>query len=298
MTDIPHYVLYGEENVSDPLNYFHIAALEQSLPKHNWEIHPHRHDNMHQLLIVTHGTVSTQINDQSRDEPGPCMLSIPPKEVHGFVHQANVRGYILTIAQPFLLGLFDDAERELFNQIFKDALVTRPSPDSYDTWQLEQLMPQLLNEFQTSNTGKSSMIGAYLKMLFILLYRSLKPEQKKPAAQDVRVSGYEQFTTLLEKHYREHWTLNQYADALNLSPGQLNRLCQHYTDQNALKIIHERVLTEAKRQLIYTQLSAKAVSYKLGFKDPGYFSRFFQRHVGMPPGKFKKQIREQRRQSQ
>jgi len=74
-------------------------------------------------------------------------------------------------------------------------------------------------------------------------------------------------------------------------------LCQHYSGQNALEIIHERLLTEAKRQLIYTQLSAKEIGYKLGFKDPGYFSRFFSRKSGIAPGKFKASIRQQRQSS-
>jgi len=46
MSDIPHYFLYGEAAPSNTLTYLHIASLEESLPKHNWEIHPHRHDKL------------------------------------------------------------------------------------------------------------------------------------------------------------------------------------------------------------------------------------------------------------
>jgi len=37
MSDIPHYFLYGEAASSNALTYLHIASLEESLPKHNWE---------------------------------------------------------------------------------------------------------------------------------------------------------------------------------------------------------------------------------------------------------------------
>lgn len=294
MSDIPHYFLYGEDASSGRLNDLHIASLEESLPKHNWEIHPHRHDNLHQLLIVEQGSVLAQVNERCREEQGPCILSIPPREVHGFVHQPDVKGYIITITQSFLLSLFSEAEREEFTHLFRTPLIARPEPDSRTAWTMGYIAPELLSEYKASEIGQPPMIGAYLKIIFILLYRCLKPEQKDTTQPDARIKSYEQFMVLLEDHYPEHWPVERYAAALNLTSSHLNRLCQHYSGQNALQIIHEQLLTEAKRQLIYTQLSAKEISYKLGFKDPGYFSRFFSRKCGVTPGKFKKQIREQR----
>ena len=293
MSDIPHYFLYGEATPSEFMEGLHIAFLEESLPKHNFEIHPHRHDNLHQLLIVEQGSVLAQINERCREETGPCILSIPPKEVHGFVHQPDVKGYIITISQSFLMQLFSETEREEFQFIFRTPLVARLEPDRHTVRAIEYLGPQLMSEFASKEVAQSSMIGAYLKVLFVLLRRSLKPESNEVHQQDERIAVYEQFMTLLEDHYLQHWSVDQYADVLGFSAGRLNRLCQRYSGQNAMQIIHERLLTEAKRQLIYTQLSSKEICYKLGFKDPGYFSRFFSRHTGITPGKYKKQVREQ-----
>ena len=66
MSDIPHYFLYGEAAPSEALSYVHIASLQESLPKHNWAIHPHRHGNLHQLLVVEQGSVLAEVNDKSR----------------------------------------------------------------------------------------------------------------------------------------------------------------------------------------------------------------------------------------
>ena len=301
MSDIPHYFLYGEAAPSGILHELHIATLQESLPKHNWAIHPHRHDILHQLLMVEQGSVLAQINERCREERGPCILSIPPREVHGFVHQHNVKGYIITITQSFLLNLFTETERETFNHLLRTPFIARPQPDSQTAWTLENIAPALLREYQASGTGQSAMIGAYLKILFVLLHRCLGDEQTaispNDSAQDARIKSYEQFIALMEDSYRHHWPVDRYADTLGLTSSQLNRLCQHYSGQNALQIIHERLITEAKRQLIYTQLSAKEIGYKLGFKDPGYFSRFFSRKCGLTPVRFKKQIREQRQQN-
>ena len=57
-------------------------------------------------------------------------------------------------------------------------------------------------------------------------------------------------------------------------------------------MIHDRLLLESKRNLVYTSMSVKEVSNLLGFSDPGYFARFFARHAGMPPSEFRASSRE------
>ncbi|MNE89947.1 Transcriptional activator NphR [compost metagenome] len=57
--------------------------------------------------------------------------------------------------------------------------------------------------------------------------------------------------------------------------------------QSALQIIHQRLLLEAKRNLIYTNMTVSQVSDSLGFSDPTYFSRFFRRLGGQSPKAFR-----------
>ncbi|MCO4785390.1 MAG: helix-turn-helix domain-containing protein, partial [Marinomonas atlantica] len=42
--------------------------------------------------------------------------------------------------------------------------------------------------------------------------------------------------------------------------------------------------------LIYTQKSVEQIAYDLGFKDPGYFSRFFKRCENITPGQYRQQL--------
>ena len=54
-----------------------------------------------------------------------------------------------------------------------------------------------------------------------------------------------------------------------------------------MALVHERLMVEAKRMLIYTPLSVAEVAYDLGFDDPAYFSRFFAEREGTPPSRFR-----------
>ena len=291
MTDVPHYFLYGETVPSDALDSIYIAALEESLPKHNWEIRPHRHDNLHQLLVIEDGQALINIREHSSEEKGHCILSIPPREVHGFVHHPGVRGFIVTIVESFLQGVFAESELKQFPFLFNESLLVRLDPESRASLDFEMIMRRIVWEYRNSRPGQIAVIGAYLKILFILLARSANLMQPVEHQYDAKIKLYDQFQSLLEAHYFEHWSVRDYAEAIGLTGGRLNRLCQRFTGQSALQIIHGRLITEAKRKLIYMDMAMNEVAYDLGFKDPAYFSRFFSKHCGEPPGKYKLRIR-------
>ena len=69
----------------------------------------------------------------------------------------------------------------------------------------------------------------------------------------------------------------QAAEALGLSVAHLNSLCRRLAGQSALQILHQRVLLEAKRELVYTSLTINQLADSLGFADPAYFSDVFAR---------------------
>ena len=52
-------------------------------------------------------------------------------------------------------------------------------------------------------------------------------------------------------------------------------------------LIRQRVLTEAKRALVFTGQPIHEVSYDLGFTDPSHFARFFRKQTGTTPQEFR-----------
>ena len=95
------------------------------------------------------------------------------------------------------------------------------------------------------------------------------------------------FRRLIETRFRDHWTVEQYADELGLSPARLNRLCNQLLGKTAKTLPHERLLLEIKRRLIYTRSTLDEIAWDLGFRDPAYFSRFFKRATGSTPGSYR-----------
>jgi AraC family transcriptional activator of pobA len=79
---------------------------------------------------------------------------------------------------------------------------------------------------------------------------------------------------------------------LNLTPGYLNDLVKQQSGKTAISHIHNRLVVEAKRRLLHTELSVKQIADALGFEDAAYFNRFFKRLTDATPMAYRQQIRE------
>jgi AraC family transcriptional activator of pobA len=75
---------------------------------------------------------------------------------------------------------------------------------------------------------------------------------------------------------------------LNVTSAKLRAACLEVTNKTPTRVLEERLLLEAKRNLTYTNMTVAQIAYYLGFADPAYFSRFFSKLAGESPAAFRK----------
>ena len=81
--------------------------------------------------------------------------------------------------------------------------------------------------------------------------------------------------------------MSDYARNLAVTPTHLSRVTRAATGLSASRLIEERIIREARRNLVYTNLPISTIAYELGYDDPAYFSRVFSRATGMSPRAFR-----------
>jgi AraC family transcriptional regulator, transcriptional activator of pobA len=79
-----------------------------------------------------------------------------------------------------------------------------------------------------------------------------------------------------------------YAALLNKSPKTIANLFTANSTKTPLQVIHERIITEGKRLLLYTDKSVKEIANELGFADLTHFSKFFKNQTNQSPTDFHK----------
>jgi AraC family transcriptional regulator, transcriptional activator of pobA len=99
----------------------------------------------------------------------------------------------------------------------------------------------------------------------------------------------ERLRRLVEQHFREQRLLQFYADRLAMTPERLNDHVKRAAGVTAGHLIRQRVLTEAKRQLVFTNQPIHEIAYDLAFSDPSHFARFFRKQTGTTPQAFREQ---------
>jgi AraC-like DNA-binding protein len=92
---------------------------------------------------------------------------------------------------------------------------------------------------------------------------------------------------LVEEHFKKYRKVADYAGLMHRSPKTIANIFAMQGEKSPLEIIHDRLLLEAKRLLLYTEKSSKEIGWELGFEDPSQFNRFFKKQITLPPREFR-----------
>ncbi|PKV49819.1 AraC-like DNA-binding protein [Aquimarina sp. MAR_2010_214] len=154
---------------------------------------------------------------------------------------------------------------------------------------LDQLHKVFLDELDTVDTIQAEMLRMLMARFIITTTRLIKQQSNYNNLGD-QVDLIRNFNILVDTHFRKEHAVGFYAQKLFKSPKTLSNNFAKF-EKSPLQIIHDRIILEAKRLLIYTDKSAKEIAYEIGFEDASHLSRMFKRHTSLSPSEFKKQLK-------
>lgn len=282
---LPTYSLYGEPQDAQGHEWLHCERIVDRGRIHDWEIRPHRHASLLQVLFVRRGT-GTALTDAAQHRlRGPCVVVVPPMTVHGFSFRPEIDGLVLTVAAQHVRHLLA-ASPALCAQVFALRVSALPREAART---VAQAVDAVRDGFHGPHRWRAMAVDAALLQLFVALGRLSDGEAAAAPAAQARASVHiERYTGLVEQRFRERLSVAQCARELAITPTQLNRVCQRACGQSALDVLHARVLLEAQRELAYTTMSVKQIGLGLGFDDAAYFTRFFERLTGHTPSDWRR----------
>ena len=143
-------------------------------------------------------------------------------------------------------------------------------------------------EFKNRDEVQLEMMKTVLKRFIIMCTRLAKLQYAGQLLNMTELDTVRHFSALVEKYFHTLHKVSDYADLMNKSPKTLSNVFHALGDKTPLKMIHERIILEAKKLLLYTDKSAKEISFELNFSDPVQFSRLFKNVTGITPVDFKK----------
>lgn len=217
------------------------------------------------------------------------MFFLSPGQVFSVESEKIKEAYRINFVRDFYCIQIHDKEVAcngvLFNNIYESPFV---SPCKKDTQKLDFILENLIEEFNNKETAQYDMLQSYLKQFIIHSVRIQKENHFLKEEKESKL--FKDFSILVDMHFKKLHTVTEYANRLGVSPKSLAKNFQKIGTNTPSDFIKNRIVLEAKRQLIYSTNSVKEIAFNLGFNDPAYFSRFFTKFTSKSPLQFKKEF--------
>ena len=274
---VPTFYLYGEPQRGVAEGFVHVESLDDRSRPSEWTIQPHVHRDLNHIILIAEGGGSMRADGDSVAFDAPCLLLIPAGIIHGFSWHRDSRGWVTTIADSYLHHLL---ERDPDLQpLFRASRAIALSQSD----KVEARIGQLAQELAWSGPGQRAAVEAHLLWLMVqaLRHAALSVDSATMANKEARLVA--RLRERIEQRFRHREPVAIHARALGISETALRHACARVAGLSPAAMLDERALLEARRLLLYSNLSVAEVAYAIGFEDPAYFSRFFTRHSGQSP---------------
>ena len=271
------------------LEAFTMSELRQRGGKEVLTTHQYE---FHALVLVTQGAC-TQVVDF---EPTKCapgsLLMLRPGQAHNYGHDPAWDGWNVLFRPEFVLPV-SGAARSLMLAVDLERLpghmALRGKELRTVTRAIEQMRAdaQLEAPLDDVNALLRHQLHALLTRLCILKGR----QQGQEPVMSPALQRFQRFQQLVEERFAQWHQVANYADRLGYTEKSLTRAVTASMGMTAKAFIAARVVLEAKRLLVHTDLPVATIAEQLGFDEATNFGKFFRREVGGTPAAFRRQQR-------
>ena len=264
------------------------TAMKTAFASQTWSLHQaHGRMQCHCFLIETGSALAVLADGNAIVLGASSVLWVPPGMGREFRLEAGGSGIEVTASQEFVWRTIGDSAVAVDLKSLMEE-VALASGENLPFNELRTNFGAIAREAQAPEPGSSSIVSFNLGLVLLHLWRAVGARRSQASFLGGGISLAQRFRQMVEIHYRDGLLVNDYAEALGVTPGKLSVACGRAEGKSPKMIVHSRILEEAQRRLSQTEMSVEQVAFSLGFRDPPYFNRFFTRMTGSNPGAFRK----------
>jgi AraC family transcriptional activator of pobA len=286
---LPLFHLYGDPPDDQAFDFIHIETISSRSSIHDWTIRAHRHRNLFQILLIVRGGGDMTFEAQTLAFEAPAAIVVPATLAHGFrFRPETTEGWVLSFTEDVVRALGERSGEALakLRALAADPVV--PLIGEAEVERIGRLCADLDEERFLARDGYRFAMRGYLALIAVAVGRLAASRARSGAATLMPADPtVEALRHLVEEHFRSERQLAFYAGRLSMTPDRLNDHVKRAVGVTAGHLIRQRVLREAKRQLIFTNQPIHEIAYDLTFADPSHFTRFFRKQTGTAPQAFR-----------
>jgi len=250
---------------------------------------PHR---FFTLLILYEAGVELMVDDIKIRNDCPSIIFITPGQHLYFSGAPQGENHAVSFNRDFYCIEIHDAEVSCNGLLFvNNYSIVQIKLDTLQQQLFSETIREMKTEFSNHDAFRGEMLKNLLKNLLIRSNRLFRKQLSKEESDHGNFEFARKFSQLVEKHFHETRNISDYADKMGIAADTLTKKLQKLGYEAPSFIIRQRIMTEAKRLLIYTGKSVKEIALETGFDDNHYFSRLFSKETGFTPVEFRQNHR-------
>lgn len=269
-----------------------VEEVAGALTAHEWDFSSDTARLGGHGFVLASGSGVVLLAGASHPLEGPCVIWLPSGSRARLRLDAGARGAMMAVSDAALgrvvpastiAGPLRQAIERPMLGVTIDAAAARGAVRD-----LEEMRREALEDLP----GMREAIISRLCLVLIAFWRWGGGASVQPQSSPRQL--VQNFLQLVELNARAHWRIADYAEAMGVSTDRLTTAIRRATGHSPLGLVHRRLLEDAEGLLERSVLQVGEISDALGFRDAGYFNRFFARHKGISPGRYRLQLLSQR----
>jgi AraC family transcriptional regulator, transcriptional activator of pobA len=290
-SNIPHYKEINDFLKSIPsgfetknLNFFCLRLKENEALINNYKP-PFRKDFYFIALVSNAGKTKITYDNTDVTRLNSFLVFQSPGLLYSFYRDHSANGFLIYFKKECLSFFKPEFEKEFpfFNILhtnFFKLNETKFAPHFEDVF--------LAYEKANDSQHKIASIKFLVLLYQLKEYTSAFAQWEEGFTSPQQIL-LQKFIQLVNNFYVEKRTIEDYALLLNVTPNHLSQSIKAASGKNALNYINDRLITEAKSLIQFTDFDMAEIAYQLNFSDPANFGKFFKKHTDHTPLEFRKQ---------
>lgn len=242
---------------------------------------PHKHNSYFEIIYLSAGSAFHAIHLIKYPVSPPVIYTVRKEQVHHWELETEPEGFVLILKKEFVDQSLDGQLKALLGEISAS-----PYVQLTEDMAIRQLFQMLTDEYNPAENNNTPVVEGLLKALLGKVLHTAVPTSVAGKKENL----FQDLQHLLSQDKQVRNTVSHYASALHTSPQNLNAACRKSGGESAAQVLAGFIISEAKRLLIYTEMTVSEIAMQMDFKDDSHFVKFFKRHTGQTPNAFRQSI--------
>ncbi|PIF46413.1 AraC family transcriptional activator of pobA [Chryseobacterium sp. 52] len=250
---------------------------------------PHKKDHFC-IIVMENGTLQVHIEEKIHFLKVGKISVIFPEQVHFISNiSENLKGKIILFEEILFCSDILKNELSTYNVNLSTQLnCTILSPEDFE--QGLHTIKIIKEIYQKPSLIKKEQARFHIKIFLLGLIESVHGLHPIIYKETADKPIYVRFKKLLNQHYKQERTVQYYAGKLAITSKKLNSITKKHCGETAIQAIHNRILMEIKRQLMFSDLSHKEIAFDLGFNSPSALNKFVKAKLKETPTELQQEL--------